>query len=219
LIAQYFGDIRRGGDTPPVECKTDYAPGPRTQTYDDPLATLPAVLLCYRIPGHTDAATRPLQLLNTILGQGESSRLHRSLVRDARTALQAGALVFSRRGPGLFVAYAIANQGVSADTLAAHLAAQMARIAAGGVGADELTKGHNDYRAREIFGRQTTQDLAEQLQHYAHYHDSLSDVHTDLDRYLAVTADDVRAAARRYLVPANSLTLIVRPKAGAGGGE
>ena len=220
LIRQYFGDIPRGREPPPVTCAVRYDGGPTTRVYEDALANLPAVLLVYPIPGHTDPASRPLQLLTTILGQGESSRLNRALVREARSAVQAGAIVDSRRGSGVFLAYAIANQGVSADTLAAQLAHQVAQIARG-IAADELNKARNDYRASDLLGHQTTKQVAEQLQHYAHYHDALDEVGTDLARYMAVTAEDVVAAAGRYLQPRNGYTVIARPKgqAGTGGGQ
>jgi predicted Zn-dependent peptidase len=219
LIEQYFGDVPRGTDPPPVRCEVQYAPGPARRVFADPLASLPAVLVLYRIPGHTDPATRPLQLLRTILGDGESSRVHRALVREAQSALQAGAYVDSRRGPGTFLLYAIANRGVAAETLAAQLAAQVARIAAEGVTPEELTRARNDHRASEIFGRQTTLDVSQQLQHYAHYHDRIADIADDLDRYMAVTGDDLKAAAARYLIEPNSYTIVVEPAAAAGGAQ
>lgn len=211
LIAQYFGDIPRGGETPPVRCAVQYAPGPGRQVFADPLATLPAVLLLYRIPRHADAVTRPLELLRTLLGDGESSRLHRALVREAQSALQVGAFTESRLGPGIFLLYAVANEGVSADTLAAQMAAEVARVVAANVSDSELARARNDYRAAQIFARETTLDIARELQHYAHYHADMADITRDLDRYMAVTAEEIRAAAAQYLVPANCFTIIANP--------
>jgi predicted Zn-dependent peptidase len=37
-------------------------------------------------------------------------------------------------------------------------------------------------------------------------------VDTDLDRYDAVTAADIRRVAERYLRPENSLTLVITPE-------
>lgn len=211
LIERYFGDIPRGPDRPPISCAVSFTTGAGQRVFDDPLAELPAVLVIYRVPSHLDEATRPLQLLSTILGDGESSRLHRTLVREARTALQAGVFVDSRLGPGIFLAYAIANQGVSEDTLAAQLATQVERAAGENVTGEELSRARNGYRAAEIFGRQTTAQIAQQLQHYAHYHETIDEIETDLDRYVAVTADEIRETAQRYLVETNRYTVVVRP--------
>ena len=54
--------------------------------------------------------------------------------------------------------------------------------------------------------------IAEQIQHYVHFHDSVAEVNTDLQKYLAVTAADIQRVARRYLVPENSVTVLVVPK-------
>jgi predicted Zn-dependent peptidase len=211
LVERYFGDIPPGPEREPVGCAVSFAAGAKRRVFDDPLAELPAVLVMYRIPSHSDDVTRPLQLLNTILGDGESSRLHRALVREARTALQAGVFVDSRRGPGVLLAYAIANQRVSADTLAAQLALQVERAAREDVTSDELDRARNEYRAAEIFGRQTTAQIAQQLQHYAHFHETIDEIESDLDRYMAVTAEEVRMAAERYLVEDNRYTVLVVP--------
>ena len=76
-----------------------------------------------------------------------------------------------------------------------------------------LTKAKNAYRSRDIFGRQTTMAVAQNIQHYVHYHDSLDEFYTDLDMYMAVTTDDIRRFAQKYLTPENSFTIFVTPKA------
>lgn len=184
------------------------------RSWDDQHANLPAVLVAYRIPPHPDEDTPALALLSNILGSGESSRLNRALVREAKTALAAGTQFASRRGPGIFATVVIANQGFGPDTLERQLGAEVARVRETGVTEDEITKARNDFRAGNIFGMQTTMDIAERIQHYAHLHPTLEAMHTDLDRYLAVTAGDVQRVAKQYLVPENSLVIVVQPKAG-----
>ena len=211
LIQQYFGDIPRGDDPPPVVCNQPFNQGAERQVIPDPLANLPAVLTAYLVPPHDNADTPALSLLSTILGNGESSRLNRSLVRDRQLAIQAGTFNDSRRGPGQFVVLAIANQGASADSIEAALHAEVARIAADGVTQEELDKAKNDFRTSDVFGRQTTMNVAEELQHYAHDHDHVSEINTDAAQYMAVTLADIQRVARQYLIPQNSLTLIVVP--------
>jgi zinc protease len=215
LIEQYFGDIPRGAEPDPVECDVTFGGLGRSTTFEDQHANLPAVIVGYLIPPHSHADTPPLSMLGTILGGGESSRLNIALVREAQSALQAGAGLSSRRGPGLMFAFAIANQGIEPDTLVEQIRAQVARIAEEGVTAAELEKAKNSFRSGQIFGQQTAFGFSNSLQHYAHYHDSLDDISTDLDQYMAVTVEDMRRAARTYLVPENSYTLIVVPTPGS----
>ncbi len=124
----------------------------------------------------------------------------------------------SRRGPGLFAAIAIANQGFTTDTIKAQLQEQVAKVLAEGVTEQELTKAKNSFRAQDVFGRQTTFAIAEELQHFAHFHESLDEIHTDLDGYMQVTAADIQRVAEKYLVPENSLTIIIVPATAAGAG-
>lgn len=118
----------------------------------------------------------------------------------------------------MFFAFAIANQGVAPDTLERQLQAEVERIRSDGVSDEELTKARNTVRAGNILGMQTTMQVAERLQHYAHLHESLEEMATDLDRYGAVTNETIRRVAEKYLVPANSFTIVVVPKPSAGGG-
>ena len=217
LIELYFGDIPRGQDPPSVECSYGFDVGPRSRVWEDQLANLPAVIVAYRVPPHAHPDTPALQLLGTILGTGESSRFNRAMVRESKTALQALAQIDSRRGPGMFLTLAIANQGIEADTLEQQLQGEVARIVREGVSDQEIDKARNDFRAGHIFGMQTSSQIADRLQHYAHYHDSIDDIHSDLERYMAVTAEALRDVAAKYLVEQNSYVITIVPKAAAQG--
>jgi len=212
LIAQYFGGIPRVDAPPPVACTTEFNQGAVVRKVTDKLANLPATLQFYRIPAHDHADTPALALLEIILGQGESSRLNVKLAREAQAAVSTQAGVFgTRRGPGVFATIAVANQGISADSLNTLLNAEVARIGSEGVTDAELTKAKNVLTASVISDRQRALDIAEALQHAATYHGSLEAVNTDLTRYLAVTADDIKRVAQAYLRPDNALILLVSP--------
>ena len=212
LIGQYFSDIPRGAEPPAPSCQVEFGAGEQETVWEDALANLPAVLIAYLVPAHEDADSPALSLLQSILGDGESSRLNRALVREQQVALQSGAFLDSRRGPGQFIGFAIANQGQTADTLVAAIRAVIAEIADQGITPDELEKARNGFRTSFVFGRQTSMGIAESVQHYKHFHGDVSEINTDLDRYLAVTAADIQRVARRYLDPANGTTILVVPK-------
>src|SRR6266566_5216153 len=184
----------------------------------DAHANLPAVIHIYRVPPHADPDTPALELLNVVLGEGESSRLNVAVVRRQKAALgtQVAMNPFdSRRGPGVLLALAIANQGVDPLRLDTLLTAQLDSLRATGVTSEELTKAKNTFRAGFIHGRETTLGRAEELHHYDMFHTSLAEINSDLDRFLAVTADDIRRVAGKYLDPANALVIIVKPATGS----
>ena len=215
LIAQYFGDIARGRTPPPVACEQGLGAAARREVLPDRNATLPALLVAYRIPAVNHADYPALELLGTILGGGESSRLNRSLVREAKVALSAQAIVNPfgpTRGPGAFGVLAIANQGVAIDSSEAGLQAEMARVRAEGVTDAEVAKAKNAYRFAKVSERQQAMPFAEAVHFAARFLGDVRAVDTDLDRYDAVTAADIRRVAERYLRPENSLTLVITPE-------
>ncbi|HYN22128.1 MAG TPA: pitrilysin family protein, partial [Thermoanaerobaculia bacterium] len=120
LVEQYFGAIPRGKEPPAPSCAASFNPGAIRRPWPDPQANIPGVVLAYRVPEYRHADTPALTLLTTILGQGESSRINRAVVRDRKLAQAVIVLANPfgpRRGPGVLLAFGVANQGVSADSL------------------------------------------------------------------------------------------------------
>jgi predicted Zn-dependent peptidase len=224
LVTAYFGGIPRRDPPPAVSCSAPIGPGPARREVTDAQANLDAVLRFYRIPEHRHADTPALELLGLILGQGESSRLNVSVVRRAKAALGTGALLNPtgpRRGPGVALLFGIVNQGISPDRLDSLIVAEIDAVRESGVTAEELTKAKNTVRTTFVTNRETTLSRAEEIHHYLMFHDSLAEINSDLDRFIAVTPDDIRRVARTYLAPANVVTVVVRPAAnqGQGGGQ
>jgi zinc protease len=218
LVNRYFATLPRHPDPPQVRCRYQFHPGVERRTLADPRAHLPAVLRFYRIPPHQDPDTPALGLLTVILGDGESSRLHVTVVRRDRAALEAQVSMNpydARRGPGVLLAFAVANQGVDAVRLDSLLAQQVDSLRTTLVSPQELQKAKTIFRAGFIRERETTSGRAEALHHYDRFHASVADINTDLDRYLTVTAGDIRRVAGKYLDPANLLDVIVQPAARA----
>jgi predicted Zn-dependent peptidase len=220
LVTEYFGSIPRQPDLPKPACEQKFNTGRSTARVNDDKATLPAVMTLYRVPATGDADTPALDLLNTILGSGESSRFNKVLARETKLALGAQTYVNPfgpRRGPGMFLALVIANQGVNPDSLSKRIEAEIARVAADGVSEAELDKAKNQYRAGKVNERQRAFDMTEAIQNATFYLGGADAVFTDLDRYSKVTVADVKRVAAKYLVPENSLVVTILPGAKQGG--
>ncbi|HEX7091540.1 MAG TPA: pitrilysin family protein [Longimicrobiales bacterium] len=214
LVEQYFGDIPRGPELAPLPRPT---PTPRTDgerrvTVEDKLATLPLLAMGFNIPPHDHADTYALQLLSSIFSEGESSRLHRRLVKEERAALQVVSFLNSRLGPGSFLFYALPNQGVELARLEALIAEEIEKLKNEGVTERELQKAKNQFRSGQIMGRQTVFSKTQSLHHYRRFHGDPAEINRDLDRYMAVTTDDIRAVARKYLTEANRTVMTVVPQ-------
>ena len=118
------------------------------------------------------------------------------------------------RGPSTFAALAIANQGVSTDSLDKLISAEVAKIVADGVTDAELAKAKNSRRAGEIFGKQQALNVAEMIQSANMYLGNPEAVNTDMQRYTRVTKDDIKRVAQQYLRPDNSVVILIKPPEG-----
>jgi len=222
LVNQYFAGAPSHAVPEGPRCDaTTTASSPKRRAVHDAHANLDALLRIYRIPEHRHADTPALELLNIILGQGESSRLNVAVVRREKAAVATGAILNpfgSRNGPGIWVAYGIVNQGVSADRMDSLIGVQLDSIRANGITPAELEKAKNALRAGFIGNRETTLGKAEELHHYLTFHNSIDEINTDLDRVLSVTSDDVKRVANQYLTPGNLTLVIVRAGAAPSSG-
>ena len=225
LVNQYFAGAPSHAVPEAPRCDAT-TPGsvPRRREVHDAQANLDALFRIYRIPEHRHADTPALELLNIILGQGESSRLNVAVVRREKAAVASGAFLNplgSRNGPGIWIVYGIVNQGVPADRMDSLIGLQLDSIRANGITPAELEKAKNALRAGFIGNRETTLGKAEELHHYLTFHNSIDEINTDLDHLLAVTSDDVKRVANTYLAPGNLTLVIVRAGAApaSGGGQ
>lgn len=212
LIEQYFAPIPRGQDPPPVACDQAFNTGEQRLRFNDEKAALPAVLVLHRTPAATDADAPALDLLSTILGAGESSRLNQALVREARAAVATQSLfIGDQRGPGVLGVLGIANQGISADSVEGLLRREVARVLESGVTAEELEKAKSQYRSQQIGARLTTMGVAEALQTAHLILGETEAVNTRFADYMAVTLADIQRVAQRYLRPDNAVIALIAP--------
>ncbi|MGH7459231.1 MAG: M16 family metallopeptidase [Longimicrobiaceae bacterium] len=211
MIEEYFGDIPAGPPPPAVECTAPFSGLPAREVVPDPNANLPAFLATYGMPkaGHPDSYA--LSLLGSILGSGESSRLHQRLVKDEEAALAVQSSANIRRGPGLLLVFSLPNQGVEIGRVEELVDEEIERVRQQGVTAAELEKAKNRYRYQTLSGRQTVLGRAEDLQYFAHFHGDPAAIRDDLDSYAAVTREDIQRVANQYLVPGNRAVVIAQP--------
>jgi predicted Zn-dependent peptidase len=143
--------------------------------------------------------------------------MNRAIAREAKAALatQVGLdITGPHRGPSTFAALAIANQGVSTDSLDKLISKEIAKVAADGVSDAELAKAKNSRRAGNIFGLQQALNVAESIQAANMYLGSPAAVNTTLERYMKVTKEDLKRVAQQYLRADNSTVILIKPPEG-----
>ena len=211
LVKKHFGAIPR------AKVKPFTTPDPAPQTAErkdsmlDPLAELPAFHVAYHIPKDREPDHYPLEMLSLVLGGGESSRLYQKLVKKEEILQDIDANTDGRRGPDLFSFWGIAAEGKSPEVARTMIFDELKSIATKGVTQRELDKAKNRVRAEFVFGLETNLSRAQKLAEYETFHGDARILLTELERYQAVTADDIKRVAGQYFAPTNRTILDVVP--------
>jgi len=176
-------------------------------------AELPYVLMGWKCPvlRDVDRDWQPyaLEVLAGVLDGNESARLNQSLVRNSRLAGEVGAgYEATARGPGMCFLEGTPSQGRSAAELETGLRAELARLVDDGVDEDELARVKAQVVASQIFKRDSIFGQAMEIGQFETAGLSHRDIDRVLERIKAVTAEQVRAAAKQYFVD-DQLTVVV----------
>ncbi len=212
-VKKYFGSIPRQAAPPAVDMKEPDHSAERRKTMSDPLARLPQYHAVYNIgPGNTPD-TYALQILSSILSNGRSSRLYQHLVHDKQLALNAGAFAQGRRGPGLFNVVALPRPGVKIEDVEKALDEEIEAIKKDGVTQQEMDKVHTQLLRQAIQTRSSALGLANQLGTATIFYNDPNLINTSYQKLTAVTAEQVKQAAQKYLVSAHRSVVITMPGA------
>lgn len=211
-IDKYFGTIPAGEG--PIYRPNVVEPAlggeVRDTVYDN--IQLPAVIMGYRIPAQGTDDAYAVEMLGTLLSEGESSRLYRTLVDEQQKALFVGNFPIALEDPGVSIAFGITNMGVNPADLEAAIDAEIEKVRDELISEEEFQKLQNQVEAQFITSNASVAGIAESLANYEMYYGDANLINTEIDRYLAVTREDIRAAARKYFVPENRVVLYYLPK-------
>ena len=178
---------------------------------------LPRIYVGYRAPTLGDARLYALEIAAQVLAGGKGSRLHRRLVRDAQVAQDVAmfGLGFSS-GPSVLMGWATVRPDAAIETVEDGFFNEIARICREPISADELARAKALIETDELGALQRVGERADRLSMYATLLDDPDEINRQLERYLAVEPEAVRAACAEVFVPANRVVLTYVPaEAGA----
>ena len=179
---------------------------------DDPLAQLALLNIGYKgVIGNTPDAYA-LQVLGTVLGGGQSSRLYQKLVKERQLALSAIAFANTRRGPGSFQFSANIAPGKKAEDVEAVIYEEISRLQQEPIADWELEKAKAFAKRSAVSARQSSLGLAINIVEGATAYSDPNMGNTRLAKIMAVTKEDVQRVAQKYLQPAKRTVGIALPK-------
>ena len=211
LAEKTYGKIeRRGAIGPRVRPQEPPQIAERRVTFADLRVTQPSLQRSYLVPSYTtakDDEAEALDLLAYVLGGGSNSRLYRALVVEKRLATNTGAWF---QGTSLddtrFGVYATAAAGSSLERVESAIDAEIERLLDKGVTSEELERSKSRMIADYVYAQDNQSTLARQYGAALTTGSSVEAVLARPERLRAVTADQVREAARRYLDKRRSVT-------------
>jgi zinc protease len=211
-----YGKVPRGADLPPRNRPQEPEQNTRrTVTLNDPRVTVPSFSKKWVVPSYESAApgvAESLDLLAEILGGGVRSRLYQDLIVKKGIAASAGAYYQGTAiDPSSFGVYASPLGGARLADVEKAADAEIARIVKDGVSSEELAKAKKRFVRGMIFARDNQAGMARLYGATLATGGTVRDVEEWPDRIEAVTADQVREAAAKYLDPARSVTGYLLP--------
>ena len=166
----------------------------------------------YKVPAVSSADVPVLDVLSSILSDGESSRLHQALVYRAQIALSATSFFRTRLNPTLFEFAVEMKPGKTAAEGEAALYGVLDTLAKRGPTARELEKAKNLLEAGFVKSLKTNNGVGEQLGFHEHVFGDYNAMFRAVERYRAVTVEDCRRVAQKYFVPRQRTVVVLVPE-------
>ena len=217
-IEKAFGPIpSQPAAPPPVNSEPDQR-GERRVEVRYPAET-ETFVAAWKAPGVASDDVSVLDVISSILSDGESSRLHQALVYEKQIALDVSTSFQTRLDPGLFECSVQMRPGKSEREGEAAVDSVLAAFVASGPTPRELEKARNQLEAGFVRQLKTNNGVGQELAYYEHVFGDYRKMFTTLERYRAVTAADCRRVAKEIFDSRRRTVAVLVPEKPAGDAE
>jgi len=198
LAEEYLEDIDAQDPPETVRTVEPEQQGPRRVAIETDAQT-PMLHVAFHAFAANDPQTLAMTLLLNILVDGDSSRLHQSLVEEEQLAVAIGGLQFEGFDPGLVYLYLVLPPDGDLATVEVRLFEELQRVVDEGVTDAELAKARNIMLADFWRELATIDGKAEALGRTAVFHDAYERLFDLPQAIETVSLDDLRAVAAAVL--------------------
>lgn len=210
LSEKWFGPIAKGPDNKrnlPQEPEQTEA---RSLTVERDVP-VDAIYKAYHMCSRYDKEYYAVDLISDVLSQGNSSRLHNTLIKDKKLFSDIHAYVMSDFDKGLFVISGKLTEGVTMEQAEDAINEELQKIRSELVTVDELTKVKNKMEASHVFGEVDILNKATNLA----VSELLGDanmINKEVEKYLSVTAEQINEQSNIIFKKENCSTLYYKSK-------
>jgi zinc protease len=218
LAEKTYGKVQRRAEPGPrIRPQEPEQRTRRTVTLNDARVTQPSFRKIWVVPSYHNAKpgdAEALDLLSEILGGSIRSRLYQELVVKQGIAAAAGAEYSGDAlDDGTFSVYGAPRGTASLDQVEAAVDGEIARIVKDGVTDTELAQARNRFLKSVVFSHDSQMGMARIYGSTLAVGGTVQDVLKWPDHIKAVTKEQIKDVAVRYLVNARSVTSYLLPPA------
>jgi zinc protease len=205
LAEKWFGNIPPGEKYIrhlPVEPKQDKARVMEVKA-DVPLD---ALYKAFHVGSRTDKSYYAMDLIGELLGGGGSSRLFQTLVKEKKLFSNVECYHFGSSDPGLLLIEGKLIKGVSMKSADQAIREELDKLSSGIISEKELMKVKNKTESAILFEDMSLMNRASNLAMYELMGD-VAFMNTELNKYLEVTAPEIRDLSATMFEEKNSSSL------------
>ena len=175
-------------------------------------AQVPFVMMGFRVPNYSSEDSYALDILESILSHGKSSRLYQSLVYDQKNSLAVGAeYSVLQTDPGLFYFYSLVNPGAKVEGVEEAIQREIVRLQNEPPSEQELQRAKNQVEAARVFEQDSNFRHAMLMGQAESVGAGWRRIDQFVEHIHAVTAKDIQRVAKQYLTLDNRTVGILIP--------
>ncbi|MGE5351005.1 MAG: M16 family metallopeptidase [Acidobacteriota bacterium] len=172
----------------------------------------PNVMVAYHVPQTGSNDYYALDLLNSILSEGKSSRLYNALVDKKQLATEVVSYIPQAFDPFLIFIYAVASDNIKAETLEEAIYSELDKISKDGVTDSELQKAKNQKLMEFYHSMETINGKANSIGTYELFFGSYAKLFSAPDDYKKVSNEDIKRVAKKYFSSTNRTVGFLQPE-------
>jgi len=169
---------------------------------------VPANLICkaYHMPDRLNENYAVCDLISDLLSNGNSARLYRSLVQELKLFSEINVYVSGDIDEGLLHVKGKLNEGISLEMADDAIVAEISKLLTEPISDYEMEKVKNKYESNHVFSELNYLNKATNIAYYELLNQA-EDINSEVEKYRAVTAKQVKQIAGMLFRPENSSTL------------
>ena len=156
---------------------------------------LNAIYMAFKMPERLNPSYQSYDLMADVLSQGQSSRLFDRLLKEKQLFSDIHAYITSSIDEGLFIVEGKLIQGVSIETAENAIWEELIKLTQEEITDAEITKVKNKSESIMVFAEMSLLDKAMNLAYYELLGDA-ENLNTEIDKYLAITPQEILNAAK-----------------------